>query len=301
MAVTTGICWAILAIALKYALNFASSGTIVWVRQVVAFVLLGGYLIYRNRQNTRILWKAPLMGVLAGLGLAANYYGFMKCIELTGASNAQIMIQMAPMLLLITGIVYFKEKPSCLQWLGIAIAGTGFAFFYWDQILLAVTHRADYIQGNLWVAFAAVTWAYFAAVQKILIRVWTPAQFNLLMYAIAVVTLLPLAESSELVQLSTWQYLFLVALGVNTVVAYGALGEALKRIPASHVSLIISVNPLLTLLLLALMAHFHWDWVTPEPINWRGYLGAFLVVSGVTTCVAQRPSKAKGSQDLGLE
>lgn len=129
-ATTTALCWAVLAIGLKYALQFADSGTIVWFRMIVASLLLVTYYLIKKPDHLKILKQLPMLGVVAGLCLSANYYGYMKGVELTSPSNAQIMIQMAPMSLILIGIFYFRERPSPLQGLGFGLAALGFSLFF---------------------------------------------------------------------------------------------------------------------------------------------------------------------------
>ena len=74
-------------------------------------------------------------------------------------------------------------------------------------------------------------------------------------------------------------------LGLNTVLAYGALAEAIRLAPASHVSLIITLNPLITILMLQIMDWLQVDWVSPEPISLYGALGAIAVVTGVAVTI----------------
>lgn len=287
-ATLTGFCWALLAIGLKYALQFTSTGTIVWVRMLVAFTMLFAIYYFQDRKTLKkIFYKPPQIILLGGLFLAFNYFGYMKGLDLTTASNAQIMIQLGPLSLLFVGVLYFRETIRPIQWLGIAIASTGFILFNWDQMLVALEKKNTYLSGNTWIFFAAITWTGFATLQKVqLLRGWTPQMINLLIYGVCCLALFPSANISELAPLTFWQWTVLIILGINTFIAYGALGEALQRIPASYVSLIVAVNPLLTIFLVGLIAHFKLTFINPEPIMWRGYLGALLVVSGVSIAVS---------------
>ena len=97
--------------------------------------------------------------------------------------------------------------------------------------------------------------------------------------------MLPLTEWSELPTVGLWDAFILGLLALNTVVAYGALSEALTRIPAAQVSVIISLNPLLTLALMTYLTQMNVQWIDGEPIHWRGFLGALLVVLGVILTV----------------
>lgn len=285
MAMITAVSWAVLAIGLKFGLHFASSGTIVWFRMLVPFLFLFCFYATRDTQKLSILIHPPITALLAGLCLALNYFGYMKGVELTNASTAQIMIQLAPMSLVLIGIFYFKETPSSLQAVGFLSALSGFILFYLDQLDMQAEVHAHFTDGNLWIIAAAASWAIFATFQKILLRQFSPQQFNMLIYGVCVLALAPLANFQEFSNWSFGVWVLMFALGLNTLIAYGTLAEAIKRIPASHVSIIITANPLLTIFLISVMATFEITWIDPEPIAWRGFLGAGLVVTGVALAV----------------
>lgn len=297
-ALVTALSWAVLAIGIKYALEYVSVGTIAGIRMSVAFFSLFTWYVIKNPSQLKILKSLPLLGVAAGVCLGVNYFGFMKGVELTSASNTQIMIQLAPMSLILIGVFYFKETPSPRQAIGFISALSGFLLFYWDQILVAVDNQDQFFEGNLWILLAAATWAFFATFQKLLTKTWTPQQVNLIIYLIATLILLPTATVTEFFEMSGFLWLLIILLGVNTIVAYGCLGEALKRAPASHVSVIISANPLGTLLIIAIMSNFEVEFIRHEQVNWRGYVGALLVVSGVILTVIQSQNRISKNQDL---
>ena len=285
MSVITAVSWAVLAIGLKFGLHFASSGTIAWIRMVVAFLCLFAFYLVRGRSKLSILVQPPLVAVFAGLALALNYWGYMKGVELTNASTAQLMIQLAPMTLVLIGIFYFKETPSSLQTLGFIAALSGFILFYWDQVLVHTQDHDQFAEGNLWIIAAAAGWAIFAAIQKVLLQRFSAQQFNMLIYGISVLALAPMVHFSEIQTWSFGVWVLMIAMGLNTLIAYGALSEAIKRIPASHVSIIITANPLLTIFLMGVLTYIEVKWIEPEPIAWRGFLGAGLVVTGVALTV----------------
>ncbi len=289
MAVLTALCWAVLAIGLKLALHTFSSGSIVWMRLIFAFALLLVAFTWKRRHWLEILRHPPWRGVLAGALIAFNYFGFMKGIELTTASNAQILIQLAPLSFAVISIILYREHPTLFQVIGMLIALTGFGFFYWDQMLVSWDRLESFQIGNLWILGAAASWAGFALLQKELTKTYKPQQFNLLIYAVAALLLLPTATFSEMQNVSFLPWVLVLFLAVNTVIAYGALSEALTRIPASHVSMIIAVNPLLTLAIMTYLTRMNVGWIHGEPVGWRGLVGALLVVVGVISTVTGRP------------
>lgn len=278
-----------LAILLKFTLTYSDSGSIVWVRMTLAGLLIAVSLGRTQPRELLFIFQAPRWIYISALALAFNFFAYMKCIDLTTASNAQIMIQMGPLLLAISGILYFREIPKPVQWMGFVLASLGFASFYYDQLLISWHKKELYAQGNLWIVGAAITWAFYSFVQKVYATKISPKKSLLVVFSISSVALFPLANFYELFKLSFWQWILLLFLGLNSWVAYSFLSEALKRAPASHVSLIITLNPLLTILAIQVLDHFEWLFIPFEPLNWTGYMGTALVVTGVAlTIVAQK-------------
>ena len=277
----TAVLWGILAIVLKYALQRFSGNTIIWFRFTFSFIFLGAYYSIRRPQYFEIFKTPPVLGIIAGLAVGGNYLGFTTGVALTSPSNTQILIQIAPLLVAIVGVVYFKERLTILQKSGFAIAAAGFVLFYRNQLHNLVISSQQYALGNLWIIFGAVAWAIFAVCQKHLIRFWSPQQTNLLIYLVAAMVFSPLAVFHEFQGLTLSDWLTLIFLGANTLVAYGTLGEALKLLPANQVSAIIVLNPLITLLVAGVLSFQNLPWLSCESITLPGYAGALLLLAGV--------------------
>ena len=295
-AAGTSLCWAFLAIALKYTLDFVDSGSIVWFRMLTAAVCMVLFFSIKNPKQLKILWNPPLLVVVAGFFLAVNYFSYMKGLELTSVINAQVMIQLATIFLILAGIYYFKEILSIPQWIGVLIAGGGFILFYWDQLLHFSDNLQTYFYGNLWLVLGSLVWAAFAVIQKKLSQKINPQQMNMLIYIIAAISLTALANFNTLVNLNSQQWLILFILGLNTVIAYGCLGEALKRAPASHVGFIIALDPLVTLLILQIMDVYNIGITKSEPLHMHGWIGALLVAAGISCALLIKPKNKQNNK-----
>ncbi|MBL7666249.1 MAG: DMT family transporter [Bacteriovoracaceae bacterium] len=283
-AVITAVFWAILAIALKVSLKTLNAMTIVWFRFIFSASALLIYFIWKK--HTWLSFKKfPTDSVLAGLFLGLNYYGFMKGIEYTSPSVAQIIIQIGPLLLALAGLALYNEKLNPIQIFGFVIALVGFFLFYSDG-LDSVSLGPDYQTGITWTAVAAVSWTIYALFQKNAIKTVSPQEINFIIYIVAGSIFCFLADYQSLttVPLDVWP--LIIFLGLNTLIAYGALAEALKRAPSNEISIIITVNPILTIIIMEILAFFNVGWINPEDISWRGYLGAFLVILGAITVVS---------------
>ncbi len=289
LAGITALCWSVLAIGLKQALNFTTSGNIVAFRMLFSFIfLLLYFLVFKSPEIQKIRKGLPFTAVIAGFMLAFNYYGFMKGVEYTGAGNAQIMIQLGPTLLLISGLAYFKEHFNLYQVVGIALAIIGFSLFYFDQRKFDVSSTLN--AGNIWIIAAAITWAIYASLQKRLIPKWDPQTLNLIIYFVCALILVFLCDFKQSLTFTFGQWLLIFFLALNTVLAYGCFAESLKYAPASEVSLIITINPLGTMAILWLGELLSISWIPVEAITWIGGLGALCVVFGVGWTLRRKTS-----------
>lgn len=290
-AVLTGICWGVLAVALRVTLNYATSGSIAWVRMLTAWLILVLYWWIKDRKKISSHWRFSPTLWLAGGFLALNYLAYMKGLELTSASNAQVMIQLGPLMLMLVGILKFKERPSFTQTLGLIVSTLGLLIFSWDQLNLAWQNAGRYLWGNLWITIAALSWAAFAVMQKMAQNRWHSQEFNLTVYLVCTLALAPFCHWSEIPNWSGVAWLLILGCGLNTVVAYGAFAESLRLAPANQVSVILSANPLLTIALVSGLSALQVDWIHSEPMAWRSYLGALMVVLGVIMTVWRRRSE----------
>lgn len=282
--------WGVLPILLKLGLNYYSAGTIAWFRFFFSFLILFVFLTV-FRSGSGVLLHPPAMGILGGIALAANYFGMTEGINFSGPSNAAIIIQVAPVLLIVAGVLIFRETLGARQVLGIVMAVVGFYIFYLDRAGNA-QDNFQYSTANGWVLFAAVMWVLYMICQKRLSAQYSAQTLNLLVYAVAAVTLIPLVEWHEFSKGGFAGWLLLIVLGVNTLLAYGALAEAVECIPLSLISILITLNPLITLSGMWLLNTLGVETLPMENIRASGYLGGMIAVGGVVLVVASQPSRA---------
>lgn len=208
-----------------------------------------------------------------------------KGVHLSGPSNAAILIQVAPILLVIAGVFLFRETIRLAQMISMAIAVVGFYLFYLDRVGNAVSN-SNYFIANNWIIFAAVLWVLYMICQKKLSIKYSAQSLNLLVYAVATVVLIPMVEWGEFFKSSIVGWSLLIVLGLNTLLAYGALAEAVECIPISLISVLITLNPFITLSGMWVLTNLGVQTLPVEHISWYGYLGGIIAVSGVVFVVA---------------
>ncbi len=295
----TTLLWGFLAIALKMATNKLDPITITWFRFTVSFIILFIYYIFTNRTYLKILWNPPRFLVIAALGLGLNYIGFLYGVKLTTPGNAQIIMQLGPISLGLVGLFFFKESISRRQALGFLVAGVGLFLFYEDNIIHLAGKEEIYNMGVLWIIVAAIAWVVYAAFIKILVKSIPAMQLNLFLFGLPVVLFLPFISPASLSGLSGSDWGLMIFLGLNTIIPYSFLVIAFKYLEANKISIIITMNPLITFITMGFLTYFNIHWIEPEVLSFKGIIAALVVVAGAIMAVAfAKPAKKKEITEL---
>jgi drug/metabolite transporter (DMT)-like permease len=289
LALSTATMWGVLPIALKGVLETLDPLTTTFFRLSLAAVLITPYLLVRRRLPNRGKLRSPRLFfqlLAAGLLLSGNYGLYIFGLERTSPEAAQVMIQIAPMLLLLAGVFLFKESFSKTQWLGFFAFASGLILFFNHHLGDIFIDLNDYGVGLLMISLAAICWTGYAVMQKILLQEFTSEETMLAIYWLGTLVFLPFCDFSTLGQLTGMQWALLAFCGLNTIIAYGSFAEALLHLEASRVSATIALTPLLTVGIVQLIPM---EGITVEPLGVVSLLGAILVVSGsITTAVAKK-------------
>ncbi|MFB2893835.1 DMT family transporter [Aerosakkonemataceae cyanobacterium BLCC-F50] len=282
LSLLTVLLWGILPIALKVTLQGLDPYTVTWFRFLMSFGLLGVYLATRKQlpsgEKLRSL-PLTLLGV-ASIFLALNYIFYLIGLAYTTPTNAQVLIQLAPVLMGLGGIYIFKERYTLIQWTGLGVLTLGFALFFNEQLKTLITAQGKYLFGSALIIIAAIVWAIYGLAQKQLLQQLTSANVMLLIYGICAVLFAPFAHPQSILNLTPLQLVMLIFCGLNTVIAYGAFAESLEHWEASRVSAVLSTTPIVTLLSVWMVTFLFPSWIVTNNLTTLGVLGALLVVVG---------------------
>ena len=283
LSAVTALLWGILPIILSISLQGFTSGTIAWFRFSLAFGVLGIVLSLKGRRPLNILRNPPWMGVFGGLCLTANYYWVTLAVDISGPSNMAVLIQTASVFLVVTGVLVFHERLILRQFLGMFIVAVGLTLFFFDQ--QSRFSNNSYYYADFLIQLAALVWVGYMISQKFLSRIYGAQSLNFLVYAVSTLVLAGTVEWTEFVSAGSNAWLALVFCGINTLLAYGALAEAVKYLPLAIISVIISLNPLITLLGMKILPEMGFANLQPDPVGMMGYWGGAIAVAGVILVV----------------
>ena len=282
LSLVTVLLWGFLAIALKIVLQELDPFTVTWFRFAIAGLLLGSYLTLRQKlPSWQDLQKVSLpIFFTAVAGLSLNYILFLIGVGKTSPTNAQVLTQIAPVLMGIASLIIFKEKYNYRQWGGVALLIFGLVLFSHEQVRSLISSFDSYMWGNILLIFGAIAWVFYGLAQKQLLRDLPSSSVMLGIYLSAAVLFTPLSHPARLLTLSSSHFAILIFCGLNTVFAYGAFASALEHWEASKVSAIITLAPLVTLVASVILPSFMAQLLPPSPLSWWGYVGAIAVVFG---------------------
>ena len=209
LALTTAICWGALPIAMKQVLEVMEPPTIVFYRFLMASIGLGAILAVKKRLPPLRVFRKPrwlILLAVATAGLFGNFILFSSSLH-----------QVVGALMLLSGLVMFFNT----------------------SLVEIFTKLTDYTWGVIFGVGAATVWVSYGVAQKVLLRRLASPQILFLLYTLCTIALFPLAKPGVIAQLSHWQLACLIFCGLNTLVGYGALAEAMARWQAAQVSAII--------------------------------------------------------------
>ena len=283
-SLVTAVMWGGLPIALKVILGEMDSITVTWYRFSLSALIALSWYGHDSVNAIRRLLSKPLwpLTFIAILGLLLNYILYLIGLDHTTAEAAQILIQVAPLLLLLGSVWLFRESFSALQWLGVGAFSTGLPLFFHHRIQALATMDQGYSLGLVLVLLAAVSWAFYGLAQKQLLKHVRAKDLLLLIYIAGTLTFLPASSPGQALNLDGLGLLMLAFAALNTIIAYGSFGMAMTHWESSRVSAVIALAPLFTLLFVFMINKMSPGFVQAEAMDWLNWLGAVLVVGGST-------------------
>ncbi|WP_395343728.1 DMT family transporter [Ningiella sp. W23] len=282
LASITAVMWGVLPVFLKVLLTNTDAYTITAARFVFAAVfvfvvlVLGGALP-KLRQVHKNSWIILVFGTLV---LLVNYVTNVIALDYVSPSTVQLVLQIAPFLLMLGGVVFYKEGFSQLQVFGAAMLILGLLLFFNQRIPVIISSPDESLEGVLLVVVSAVAWSAYALTQKKLLLSFTSNQLTLVIYVMGGAFLLPLIDIYSLFTLSEWQWFALIFCCLNTVVGYGAFTKAMHIWDASKVSAVITIAPIFTYLSNKIAISIAPEIFIDAQLGWLAYFGAGMVIAG---------------------
>ena len=283
LALTTAVMWGLLPLALTSVLQLMDSYTITWYRFFFAAIFVSFMLYKKNKIPTAIFKNKSLFKrlFLAAIFLSLNYILYLSALYYVPAETAQMLIQMAPFMMLVGSVFFLKESFSRGQMVGSVVLISGLVLFFNQQFSNAGELDSDnFITGFIIMLGASSTWAIYAILQKKMLNHFSSNQIMWFIYLFSSLFFLPVASPAEIGSLNLIAIALLIFCCANTLIAYGTFAESLEYWPASKVSAVLAITPLLTVLFATIAEKIWPEMFSAQSLNNLAYIGACLVVLG---------------------
>jgi drug/metabolite transporter (DMT)-like permease len=269
------IVWGLSFIATKNALVEVRPAVIVFIRQLLGILFLAFVIIKQKKSFAVDLRKEKWIFALAAIAC------FHLWIQVTGlqwttASNTGWIIGITPVFIVIMGLLFFKEKITSTQTIGIVISFLGLLFL----VSKGDFSSLDFIKekGDLLIITSSITWSAYSIASKKATLTLSPVLTTFYLFVIVAIIIAPFTINqqniSDVVNLSANGWGAILFLGIFcSGVAYTLWAQALSEMDASRVGVFLYLEPFVT---------FFGSWLLlNEQITFIMLLSGLIIIGGV--------------------
>ncbi|PFD88331.1 EamA family transporter [Bacillus anthracis] len=269
--------WGGMYVVSKYVLDFIPPLTLVWLRFIIAFVVLYGILkIAKKKQKKTVTIRKKDWLLFAWIGFI-GYFISITCqfigTKLSDAHTGSLVTSATPAFIVIFAAIILKEKLTARRLLSTIIATIGVIIVIgWDIEI------GSYFIGSIILVGAAITWALLSIYVKI-----ASARFSSLVittyaifFSLFFITPFMIREfqSNPIEHMNMYVLLGVLYLGiVSTAGAFFLWNKGLELMDASIGSLFFFFQPIVGSLLGWLLLN--------ETLNSNFFIGGILIICSV--------------------
>ncbi|MBM3754550.1 MAG: DMT family transporter [Acidobacteria bacterium] len=293
LSLLTAALWGSLPVVMKPLAERLDFVTITWIRYLAAAAGMAVFLrktggLPDPRTVRPVQW---LLLCVAFGGFLGNNFGYLIGLRNTSASTAQILIQLAPILVIFGAAYFFKEHFGRWQAIGVSTLIAGILLFFHHKLIDFGAADSNFNAGVGALLCAAVVWAIYALAQKKLLQSMSSVAVMAFVYAFGSVLMAPFATPTLLKDLDGTRVWLLAYACLNSLLGYGFFSEALARWEAGKVSAVVALAPLFTVFFSYTLAWLLPGFVAVEPLDAGNIAGAVLVVAGCMMTSLGRSTK----------
>jgi len=270
--------WGISFIATKLAVSEISPPALIWLRFGIGLLILLAMLIQRRQLKLPSTRDTLYFALLGFIGITFHQWLQATGLVTSQASTTSWLVSISPIFIALLGWIFLREKLSWLILVGIGLASLGVALVVSRGDLASLFSGGFGTPGDVLVLISAPNWAVFSVLSRRPLQKF-PALFVLfyvILFGWLMVnpTFIAVRGWTQFGQLTGSGWLAVIFLGIfSTALAYIFWYDGLQAVPASQAGAFLYLEPLVTLLVAAL--------VLGEAITAMGLLGGGLILGGV--------------------
>ncbi|HUW21712.1 MAG TPA: DMT family transporter [Candidatus Bathyarchaeia archaeon] len=307
LLILTAILWGFAAPIVKYTLSYIDPVSFLFYRfTIVCLIFLIPFImaIKKVRFSSIQLIKLTIIGILGGpVTLLLIFWGADKTTSL----DASIIVAMAPILIVIAGATFLKERVTVQEKVGLLIAMLGTLITVLQPLVQGNFLARQHLVGNLLVFFSNIAWAAYSIMVKKSSSRFSPLILTSITFFSGLL-ILPFLFLYQRLDLINWQRSVSLPTSLffeihpkaipgilymslfSSVIAYTTYNWGISLIEASEATLFTYLQPIFA----APLAFF---WLKEEVT--AGFLiGAFLIAIGIFLTEFRKEKKELYFEDL---
>ncbi len=245
---TSVVIWGGSFIATKFLLDYLEPLLIIFVRQILAVLFLSIIALKQKKSFAINLHDHSYIFILA---LIATFHLWIQLngLKHTTASNTGWIIGITPVFMTLLGIIFFKEKITFTQLIGILISFTGLILLISKGDISSIDFITN--KGDFLILASSFTWSVYSFVNKKISVHYSPLMTILYLFLMMSIILLPFTINSEninsLFHLSISGWYSLIFLGIFcSGLAYVLWAQAMSEMESSKVGAFLYIEPFVT-------------------------------------------------------
>lgn len=272
------VVWGASFVATKVALTYVAPVTVVWLRFAMGVLILGVFVLARKQFALPQRKDLAYFALLGFLGIT-----FHQWLQSTGLLTAQAtttawIVATTPIFMALLGLLILKEKLGWLKWAGIFLAAFGVLLVVSQGDLASLLQGSFGTPGDLLILISALNWAIFSVLSRRGLQTQPAARMMLYVMGFGWLFTSFLFFSgpglSDITNLTSDGWFSVTFLGIAcSGLAYIFWYSALQTLPAAQVGAFLYIEPLVTMLLAAVLIN--------EPLLWASILGGAIILLGV--------------------
>ena len=271
----TLIFWSLSVVISRAIIHEFSAFAFLFIRLIVATLAFLPFIIKRK------VWRHPRFNLLliVSLTFMVNMTFFVLGIQFTSASASQMIYGATPILIVIIGMIFLKEKYSLGRIMGVIIGLLGIIMIFYFSVLERGLTISGSLRGNLLIGIAVVGWIAYMLITKKVLKIFSAIDTSSISIMLSLLLSAPFFVYEEFsinsnFNFSTTAWLGIIFVGFfGTFITYILHQYALSRLSALTTSFTTYIQPISTAFLEIIFLKAK---LTP------GFLfGGLLVFSGV--------------------
>ncbi len=273
------VIWGLSAPIIKQSLNFVSPNEFLLARFFIASIIFLPIFLLTSKPKSHNNWW--LLIILALLGTPLTLTPLYVGLTMTTSLEASILIATGPIITILGGVIFLRERVNKMEKIGLALAISGtLVLIFGPLTTISLTVSKPSIIGSLLITLSNFIWTAFCLISK---KFKTDTNtLSLVSYVIGLISFsfLVYSEGGSITQLGTKLIISpLALLGVTfqailgSIVAFWAYIKAQEYIEASEASVFTYLQPVFTFPLAFFWLH--------EPITVPLVISSLIITLGV--------------------